>query len=260
MVLERIVARLNAVSLTQIETKDPKTLSMALLLAFSPYLNAKRIARKLPAMISDRLTHSCHDASRCTLGIAPGAKRELREKIGEAADLKHFVKFERRFRLTWKSRKTKEGTRLYVASIEELETTKPESRSPYADRLAIRASHIGFDDVAGQVRVKRELRSIIGVLQDEEGLHHFGISLPKGLLLYGPEGVGKTMLVKAFAKEAGLPYIYLRGVDLFDETLVREVYLRARIAAPVIVVLDGVDAKGILDGSYTQIPRASCAI
>jgi ATP-dependent Zn protease len=254
LVLERSVRRLDAASLTRIETSDPDILSLGLLLAFSPYLNAKRVAHKLPALLTDRLALDCHDASHCRIGVGSDAKKWLREFLRREHDLRDFVKFERRFELIWRSRKSEKGRSLILSKIVERESPGREGRSPYSDRLAIRASRIGFDDVAGQVRVKRELRSIIDVLQDQKGLRHFGISLPKGLLLYGPEGVGKTMLVKAFAKEAGLPYIYLRGVDLFDEMLVREVYTRARIAAPVIVVLDGVDAKGILDGNYTQIP------
>ncbi|WP_456450193.1 AAA family ATPase [Hydrogenimonas sp.] len=256
-VLQISVDRLNAVSLTRIEVKEPEDLALALLLGFSPYLNAKRIAHKLPALLADRLSMTCHRAPKCVLGLSARARKWLADFFETSFDLKYFVKFERRFELGWKSREGKTQTSLLVDRIAEVEASRPEPRSPYADRLAIRASRIGFSDVAGQVRVKKELRAIVGVLQNEEGLRHFGIELPKGLLLYGPEGVGKTMLVKAFAKEAALPYIYLRDADLFDETLVREVYARARLAAPVLVVLEGVDTKGIIDSNFTQIPTGA---
>lgn len=256
-ILQRSVERLNGVSLTQIELRSSERLALALLLGFSPYLNAKRIAHKLPALLADRLAESCETAEKCVIALSPMAETWLEQFFDLSFDLKYFVKFERRFDLGWKTRKGKRQTTLLIDSIKEVETQPPEHRTPYADRLSIRASRIGFKDVAGQIRVKKELKSIIKVLQNDKGLEHFGITLPKGLLLYGPEGVGKTMLVKAFAKEAGLPYIYLRSVDLFDEVLIQEVYGRARIAAPVIVVLEGVDTKGVIEGNYTHIPTST---
>ncbi|WP_201353221.1 AAA family ATPase [Hydrogenimonas urashimensis] len=256
-IMNRTVAQLNSVSLTEIEIRDPKEVALALLLGFSPYLNAKRIAHKLPALLTDRLSLQCQRAGKCIIALSPKARRWLSGFFDLSFDLKYFIKFERHFELTWKTREGKRETTLLIDALKEIEPQRPEQRSAYADRLSIRASHIGFGDVAGQIRVKKELRSIIKVLQNEKGLKHFRITLPKGLLLYGPEGVGKTMLVKAFAKEAGLPYIYLRSVDLFDEVLIQEVYSRARIAAPVIVVLEGVDTKGVIEGNYTHIPTGT---
>jgi ATP-dependent Zn protease len=253
-ILQRTVSRLNAVSMTRIEIKSPETLALGFLLGFSPYLNAKRIVYKLPALLADRLALSCEGVETCRFNVSAKAEKWLQNFFDLSFDLKYFVKFERRFELIWKVRKRKNSVSVTLDSLREIETQKPDQRTTYADRFSIKTSHIGLDDVAGQVRVKKELKSIIKVLQNEKGLRHFHISLPRGLLLYGPEGVGKTMLVKAFAKEAGLPYIYLRNVDLFDELLIQEVYARARIAAPVIVVLEGVDTKGVIDGNYTHIP------
>ncbi len=254
-VLTRSVAQINASQTLQIEVESPPDLALGMLLGFSPYLNAKRISHKLPALLAD-LVAACYseEVKRCRIRLSKEVERWLAGFTGEREDLKYFVKFERHFELQWKQSRRGSTVTLTLKSITETEHEKPEVRSPYADRLAIRASHIGFDDVAGQVRVKKEIQSVIRLLQDEKGLRHFGITLPKGLLLYGPEGVGKSMLVKAFAKEAGLAYIYLEGVDLFDELLVREVFTRAHLAAPVLVVLDGVDTKGVVDGNYTHIP------
>ncbi|WP_456403494.1 AAA family ATPase [Hydrogenimonas sp.] len=253
-VLETSVRRLNESQVVQIEIDSPDETALGFLLGYSPYLNAKRIAHKLPAQIADILSAAPPETKRCRIGLSKGAKEALKRFLDPSFDLKYFVKFERTFLLKWERRKRGGTFGWIVTAVEEIEHEKPEMRTPYADRLAIRASHIGFGDVAGQLRVKKELESIIGLLQNEEGLRHFGITLPKGLLLYGPEGVGKSMLVKAFAKEAGLAYIYLQESDLFDELLIREVYTRARIAAPVLVVLDGVDTKGVVDGNYTHIP------
>ncbi len=256
-VLDRTLEQINAERTMQTEISDPSLGALAFLLGFSPYLNAKRISHKLPALLADLVSKSPEDAKRCIITLSKGAQKRLEEYSELSEDLKYFVKFERSYMLEWRRSRRGYTAKLILEKITEKEQERPEPKSPYSDRLAIHVSHIGFGDVAGQLRVKKELRSIIRLLQDEEGLRHFDITLPKGLLLYGPEGVGKSMLVKAFAKEAGLAYIYLQESDLFDELLVKEVFTRARLAAPVLVVLEGVDTKGMIDGNYTAIPTAT---
>ncbi|BBG65812.1 cell division protein FtsH [Hydrogenimonas sp.] len=253
-VMQKSVTILNAGRTTVTKIEHPRECALAFLLGFSPYLNAKRIAHKLPALITDMVSKCPGDAKLCRIRVSKNGLKQLEPFFDLSEEIKHFVKFERSFELEWKESRRGSGITLTLTGIVERELQKPEERPAYSDRLAIRVSHIGFDDVAGQLRVKKELKSIIRLLQDETGLEHFGISLPKGLLLYGPEGVGKSMLVKAFAKEAGLAYLYLGESDLFDEMLIREVFTRARLAAPVLVVLEGVDTKGVIEGNYTSIP------
>ncbi len=253
-VLDRTVEQINAGRTMQTEVSMPHESALAFLLGFSPYLNAKRISHKLPALLAEIISKCPEDAKRCKITLSKGVQKWLDQFSDLSEDLKYFVKFERSFMLEWRQSRRGSSATVALEKIVEKEHEKPEPRSPYSDRLAIHVSHIGFSDVAGQLRVKKELRSIIRLLQDEKGLKHFDITLPKGLLLYGPEGVGKSMLVKAFAKEAGLAYIYLQESDLFDELLVKEVFTRARLAAPVLVVLEGIDTKGMIDGNYTNIP------
>ncbi len=256
-VLDRTVEQINAGRTMQTEVSMPHESALAFLLGLSPYLNAKRISHKLPALLAEIISKCPEDAKRCKITLSKGVQKWLDQFSDLSEDLKYFVKFERSFMLEWRQSRRGSSATVALEKIVEKEHEKPEPRSPYSDRLAIHVSHIGFSDVAGQLRVKKELRSIIRLLQDEKGLKHFDITLPKGLLLYGPEGVGKSMLVKAFAKEAGLAYIYLQESDLFDELLVKEVFTRARLAAPVLVVLEGVDTKGMIDGNYTGIPTAT---
>ncbi len=254
-VMQRSILQLNESQTLRIDLQTPSEVALGILLGFSPYLNAKRISHKLPALLADMVSECYADGvKRCRIRVSKSAEKWFGEFSQIVEDLKYFIKFERRFELKWRTSRRGGTVTITLESVTEREHEKQEVRTPYADRLAIHASHIGFKDVAGQIRVKKELKSIIRLLQDDEGLRHFGITLPKGLLLYGPEGVGKSMLVKAFAKEAGLAYIYLHGADLFDELLVREVFTRARLAAPVLVVLEGVDTKGVIDGNYTHIP------
>ena len=240
----------------RIEIRHREDLALGILLSFSPYLNSTRVAHKLPACLSD-LTRSGKDTP-VVLDISREARHRLRRLFADADDLRSFGKYDRRFRLTWEHRDGKEETFIRLEAIEESLPDSGSKTLPQTDRLPIHASSpIGFDDIAGQKRVKKQLTALIRLLRNEAALERFGIAVPKGLLLYGPEGVGKTLLVKAFAKEAGLPYLYLRGSDLFDENLIEEAYQRARLAAPMMVILDGVDVKGLIDGNYTQIPTES---
>ncbi len=256
-ILERCVAQLNTSGTLKIKVASISETALAILIGFSPYLNVKRISHKLPALIADMAASSPLGTRLCEIKLSTKVKKWLENFSDLSKDLKYFIKFEHNFKLEWKMQTQDSKTVFTLDSITETEHGKPETRSPYADRLAIHASNIGFDEVAGQVKVKKELKSIIKLLHNEKGLRHYGITLPKGLLLYGPEGVGKSMLVKAFAKEAGLAYLYLQGIDLFDETLVREVFTRARLAAPILVVLESVDTKGIMEGNYTNIPTGT---
>lgn len=256
-VFYKTVKQLNISEQTQINLQSEKLLTLAFLLQFSPYINAKRISHKLPAVVVDHFFKSCKDADRCTFTVSKKVENWLQSFFVSSFDLKYFVKFDRYYELSWREKRRGSHCTLILDEIYEIEPQKKDLDLQYEDHYAPQFSHIGFQDVAGQLRVKNELLDIINLLKNDKGLKHFNINLPKGLLLYGPEGVGKTMLVKAFAKEAGLPFINLRSFDLFDEELVQNIYDKARVAAPIIVILEGVDTKFVIDGNFTPIPTGT---
>lgn len=228
-------------------------LAFAMLLGFSPYLNSTRIAHRLPSYLFDLVAERLPESGKIALEISKEARHWLRDTFANEADLKSFGKYDRRFTLVWDRMFGSEGMTLRLRGIEEASQT-PAQGPLQADRLFIHPAAEGFDAIAGQQRAKKQLQALVRLLRNEAGLKQFGITLPKGLLLYGPEGVGKSLLVKAFAKEAGLPYLYLRGADLFNEELIEAAYQRARQAAPLVVILENVDVKGIIEGNYTPIP------
>lgn len=252
--LEASVQHWNKTHAVTIELKYPSELALALLLSFSPYLNSTRVAHKLPAYLHDLISAELPEQGVVTLDVSKEARSRLHTAFASESDIKSFGKYDRRFSLVWERETVKTGSILRLHDIEE-HSAELTQTPPQMDRLHIHpVGKSGFDAIAGQKRAKKQLTSLLKVLRDEAGLTQFGITLPKGLLLYGPEGVGKTLLVKAFAKEAGLPYIYLRGSDLFSEELIDAAYQRARQAAPLLVILENVDIKGIIEGNYTPIP------
>src|SRR3989344_3468815 len=109
---------------------------------------------------------------------------------------------------------------------------------------------IYFKDVAGLKEVKEEIEEVVEFLKDPKKFQCLGARIPKGVLLIGPPGTGKTMLAKAVANEAGVPFFYVSGskfVELFvgiGANRVRDTFEIAKKSAPSIVFIDEIDAIG----------------
>src|SRR5210317_48263 len=117
------------------------------------------------------------------------------------------------------------------------------------DTPKIKKSKVSFEDVVGHKQIKERLKGIIKIIQNPEMLERFDTAIPKGLLLYGPVSVGKSMLAKAFAKEAGLSYLEISGSKLFELEYIKEVYDTASKHVPCVVILEDIDIKGIMQGA-----------
>ncbi|WP_457592776.1 AAA family ATPase [Hydrogenimonas sp.] len=122
-------------------------------------------------------------------------------------------------------------------------------------------SNITFKDVAGINEVKEELEEIIDFLKQPGKYLNFGIRMPRGVLLVGPPGVGKTLIAKAVAGEAGVPFFYQSGASFVQIYVgmgakrVRELFKRAKAAAPAIVFIDEIDAVGKARGGMRNDER-----
>ena len=109
---------------------------------------------------------------------------------------------------------------------------------------------IHFSDVAGEDEAKENLQEIVDYLHNPQKYTEAGASMPKGLLLVGPPGTGKTMLAKAVAGEANVPFFSISGsefVEMFvgmGASKVRELFKQAKEKAPCIVFIDEIDAIG----------------
>ena len=112
------------------------------------------------------------------------------------------------------------------------------------------AEGIKFDDVAGEDEAKENLTEVVNYLHDPSKYQEIGASMPKGILLVGPPGTGKTMLAKAVAGEANVPFFSMSGsefVEMFvgmGASKVRDLFKQAKEKAPCIIFIDEIDAIG----------------
>ena len=109
---------------------------------------------------------------------------------------------------------------------------------------------ITFKDVAGAEEAKQELEEVVEFLKHPQKYNDLGAKIPKGVLLYGPPGTGNTLLAKAVAGEAGVPFFSISGSDFVEmfvgvgASRVRDLFDQAKKSAPCIVFIDEIDAVG----------------
>ena len=111
-------------------------------------------------------------------------------------------------------------------------------------------TNVKFDDVAGLDEEKGELVEIVDFLKNPEAYQKMGAKIPRGILLYGKPGTGKTLIAKAIAGEAGVPFISMSGSEFIEmfaglgASRVRKLFERAKKLAPCIIFIDEIDAIG----------------
>ncbi len=143
-----------------------------------------------------------------------------------------------------------------------LQTVQEKSDETPSNITAI-TSNITFNDIAGISEVKGELEEIVEFLNEPSKFLKYGVKLPKGVLLVGPPGVGKTLIARAVAGEADVPFFYQSGASFVQIYVgmgakkVRELFMKAKQNAPAIVFIDEIDAIGKKRGGKTNDERES---
>lgn len=113
---------------------------------------------------------------------------------------------------------------------------------------------IKFSDVAGAEEAKRELEEVVEFLKSPQKFKALGARIPKGVLMVGPSGVGKTLMARAVAGEAGVPFYSIAGSEFMEMLVgvgaarVRDMFLQAKKAAPAIIFIDEVESIGRMRG------------
>lgn len=229
-----------------------------LVLSFTPDINMRRIRKRLPDLLLGQVTQYVRDGNpppaKAVFRISREAHAFLarRYRMSDHRSQQLFIRNET-VELGWEIARTGDDATFTLARVALRQL--PPSKPLFQDDLPeVKFSSTGFEDIAGHEPVKKHLREILSILEKTDKIKDFGIAMPKGVLLHGPSGVGKTLLGKAFAREANLPFVYASGSDLFDPNFIRQVYQKARVYAPSIVFLDEIDIKGVVEGTLTPIP------
>jgi cell division protease FtsH len=119
-----------------------------------------------------------------------------------------------------------------------------------ARRMSENVPKVTFDDVAGVEEAKTELQEIVEFLKNAKKFQALGAKIPKGVLLLGPPGCGKTMLSRAVAGEAGVPFFHISGSDFVEmfvgvgASRVRDLFETAKANKPSLIFIDEIDAVG----------------
>ena len=125
-----------------------------------------------------------------------------------------------------------------------------DSGKVYGGEDGSKKSDVRFDDIAGLDEEKEELIEIVDFLKKPKAYLEMGAKIPKGILLYGKPGTGKTLIAKAIAGEAGVPFISMSGSEFIEmfaglgASRVRKLFDRAKKMAPCIIFIDEIDAIG----------------
>jgi len=136
-------------------------------------------------------------------------------------------------------------------NIKQSETSNSENiQSEQSITIEAITSNITFDDVAGISSIKEELEEIVDFLNNPKKYKKYDVVLPKGVLLVGPPGVGKTLIARAVAGEADVPFFYQSGASFvhiyvgMGAKRVKELFAKAKATAPSIIFIDEIDAIG----------------
>ncbi|MDR3711089.1 MAG: ATP-dependent zinc metalloprotease FtsH [Capsulimonadaceae bacterium] len=119
-----------------------------------------------------------------------------------------------------------------------------------AKRLTENVPKVTFEDVAGVEEAKSELEEVVEFLKNAKKFQALGAKIPKGVLLLGPPGCGKTMLARAIAGEAGVPFFHISGSDFVEmfvgvgASRVRDLFETAKANRPSLIFIDEIDAVG----------------
>ena len=147
-----------------------------------------------------------------------------------------------------------------LQQLRQIRAVREDKADAYEPVQALK-SNIRFSDVAGIKDVKEELEEIIDFLREPKKYRDMDIRLPKGVLLVGPPGVGKTFISKAVAGEAGVPFFYQSGASFvhiyvgMGAKRVSELFKKAKQMAPSIIFIDEIDAVGKSRGEFRNDER-----
>jgi len=228
-----------------VEFSQFELLVRLLVLGFAPELDPRAMKSRLADMVYDPITdyllaHQDVEVDSVELGIDQGAEAFLQSQ--DMYSLPHQLAT-RHQRVYFRHQLVLEGARLNVV-LTDVRIEKLARGEDFMDASGIQVDlpEVSFGQIAGHLQIKQRLAETIRLISHSDRLRAQGAGVPRGMLLYGVPGTGKTMLARAFAHEAGLPFISCAGNDLLNEAFIRRLFARAREYAPAIIFIDEIDA------------------
>ena len=231
---------------------NQRSVSDMLLLSLGPNFDTRNVKGSIPKILpfdlmTDELKkHYQNGGSEITainLNISDKAKSQVEKVISSRKNIT---------REMFRKNKTLSYTKSVVISddvltinFDSVETAKITRAADIgeADGILFNLPTETFEMIAGHGKVKARLKETVSLLKNPKTMLKFGVSLPKGVLLYGEPGTGKTMLAKALANAANLPFVGTTGNDLIDMGTdgIHNLFNKARDYAPCIIFIDEID-------------------
>lgn len=239
-----------------INFNDQDSIMKMFLLSIGPNFDIRKLKSAIPDdlpfdIITDELQIHYKKASAkpiksVKLEITNQAKKQLKEILdssGESCITKQMFRKHQTVNYTTTSVIKKDTLTFTFDNIEIVKVNKVDDFDAKIG-FSLELPTTTFEDIAGHTKVKERLSETVGFLKNPSIITKHDVDLPKGILLYGTPGTGKTMLAKALANEAELPFIATTGNDLLSAGVdgIKELFARARDYAPCIIFIDEIDA------------------
>ena len=228
-------------------------------LRFAPEPDIRRIKSKIYEQFTDKLTDYLMDNDmlwsdidaieiQVDLKVEQFVRREIKTRIKKDELLKYM--FRRNYTLKLKDSVIKQDRKLiYTINDAEFEKIKKAEDLSGDGAITFDIPDVKFDDIDGHIEPIKRLKEIANLLKNPKQLKNFNAKIPKGMLLFGKPGTGKTMLASALANYADLPFIATTANELIDfskndYTLMKKIFDRAKEYAPSIIFIDEIDTFG----------------
>jgi cell division protease FtsH len=222
------------------------TLAFALTLAQGPEISASELEGVARELMQPFVAHCAEGERAGMLRVVLADSPVLAGLRACAPTLLQNQLLRRSERLRYRVAASRDGDTVTLSlSSFELERVRVSSDYGGAGGFETDMPKLGFDAIFGHDHVKQRLRQVVRLLASPATLAGTPLALPKGMLLYGSPGTGKTMLARALAAEAGLPFIAITGPQLLDLAMIKTLFQRARKFAPSVVFIDEIDALGV---------------
>ena len=247
-------------SVYKIKIKNIDEILISILtLTFAPRVDIRRLKSKIGSyffdIVGDYIFENdleIESEKVIEVFISDKVKEFFKENIENQKDI---LKFMFRKNLTLKIKKNIEYRQnIFYYKIEDVCFEKVTNITDIGDDgIIFEVPDIKFDDIVGHETVKKRLKETAFFLKNPKKIKEKGIDLPKGMLLYGKPGTGKTMLAKALANEASLPFLSATGTDLLNIEKMEKIFDLAKEYAPSIIFIDEFDSIGSRNSSQRDI-------